>query len=568
MRMRSPLLGLVVITVALGVSELVDGLFAAGRSPVVSVAEAFVDLTPAWLKDWGIRTFGTADKVVLVVAVVAVVAIVAVCIGVLATRRLGLPALATTLAIGVVGCLAVLSRPGASAASTLPTIAGTVAALGVLRWYWRGPGSLRHAIGRAPARDAPFDRRSFVTGSLTFATMSLAAAGTGRTLARRFGVAGERGKLVLPPPDDAAGPLPGSVGEPAATAPERPSGPLAGRDESGGNESTSTSGEVRDEPPPDTAPSEDTLPGEPNVGDNVQVDVPGMSSFVTSNKDFYRIDTAISVPQLRAADWRLRVHGMVDRELTLTFADLLARSQVERYLTLSCVSNEVGGMLAGNALWQGALLGPILAEAGVRAGAEQLVSRSIDGWTCGTPVADVMDGRDAMLAIRMNREALPASHGYPVRMIVPGLYGYVSATKWVVDLEVTTWEAFDAYWVPRGYAQQAPVKTASRIDVPRNGAVVKRGRTAVAGVAWHPHVGISQVQVRIDGGDWVNAELAAVPSRDTWRQWVYRWDATPGGHIVRVRAIDGSGRVQDYREVGVLPDGATGYHSISVQVTR
>ncbi|MEJ7722409.1 MAG: molybdopterin-dependent oxidoreductase [Ilumatobacteraceae bacterium] len=293
-----------------------------------------------------------------------------------------------------------------------------------------------------------------------------------------------------------------------------------------------------------------------------------MSSFVTSNKDFYRIDTAISVPQLRAADWRLRVHGMVDRELTLTFADLLARSQVERYLTLSCVSNEVGGMLAGNALWQGALLGPILAEAGVRAGAEQLVSRSIDGWTCGTPVADVMDGRDAMLAIRMNREALPASHGYPVRMIVPGLYGYVSATKWVVDLEVTTWEAFDAYWIPRGYAQQAPVKTASRIDVPRNGAVVKPGRTAVAGVAWHPHVGISQVQVRIDGGDWVNAQLAAVPSRDTWRQWVYRWDATPGGHIVRVRAIDGSGRVQDYREVGVLPDGATGYHSISVQVTR
>ena len=257
---------------------------------------------------------------------------------------------------------------------------------------------------------------------------------------------------------------------------------------------------------------------------------------------------------------------MVDHELELTFDDLLAREQVERYVTLSCVSNEVGGDLVGNGVWQGVMLADVLREAGVQAGAEQLVSRSIDGWTCGTPVAAVMDGRDAMLAIGQNGQPLRADHGYPVRMVVPGLYGYVSATKWVTEIELTTWDAFDAYWVPRGWAKEAPVKTMTRIDRPRGNSDLVAGEYEIGGVAWAVHRGISAVQVRIDGGEWLDAELAGVPSDDTWRQWRYTWHADPGEHSIEARAIDGAGAIQDETPMSPPPNGAQGYHEVHVDV--
>jgi DMSO/TMAO reductase YedYZ molybdopterin-dependent catalytic subunit len=300
---------------------------------------------------------------------------------------------------------------------------------------------------------------------------------------------------------------------------------------------------------------------------NADLEVEGISPFVTPNADFYRIDTALSVPQVSKDEWSLRIHGMVERDLELTFDDLLARDQIEEYVTLSCVSNPVGGPYVGNALWQGVRLDGILAEVGVHPDATQLVSRSIDGWTCGTPVSSVIDGRNAMLAIAMNGEPLPAEHGYPVRMVVPGEYGYVSATKWVVDMELTTWDAYDAYWVPRGWAQQAPMKMMTRIETPRNGSEVRAGTVAIAGTAWAVHTGISAVEVRVDGGDWMRATLGGVPSPDTWRKWSVQWQADSGAHRIEARATNSRGEVQTSERADVAPDGASGYHEIRVNIT-
>ena len=291
-----------------------------------------------------------------------------------------------------------------------------------------------------------------------------------------------------------------------------------------------------------------------------------MQSWVVPNSEFYRIDTALVVPQVPKDSWRLRVHGMVERELEITFADLLERDMIERYITLSCVSNPVGGDLIGNAKWQGVLMKDVLDEAGVLPGATQVVSRSIDGWSCGSPTSAITDGRDAMLAIAMNGEPLPPEHGYPVRLVVPGLYGYVSATKWVTEIELTRWEDFDGFWIPRGWAKEGPVKTLARIDRPRRGFKYDPpadGTFDLGGLAWAVHRGISKVEVSIDDGAWVECELAGVPSDDTWRQWRYRWTAAvPGVHDVRVRAYDGAGVVQSEVPADVAPDGAQGYHRI------
>jgi hypothetical protein len=278
---------------------------------------------------------------------------------------------------------------------------------------------------------------------------------------------------------------------------------------------------------------------------------------VTPNSEFYRIDTALVVPQVSKDSWTLRIGGMVDNPFELTFDDLLARPHVERHVTLSCVSNPIGGDLIGNALWQGVLLKDVLDEAGVQPGATQVVSRSIDGWTAGTPTEIVMDGRDALLAVAMNGEPLPARHGYPVRMVVPGLYGYVSATKWVTEIELTRWEDYDAYWVPRGWSKRGPIKTMSRIDTDRRGATP--GDVTVGGVAWAIHRGISKVEVRSDGGAWVEADLGGVPSSDTWAQWMARLDLEPGRHMVESRAFDGDGVPQTEETAPVAPDGAQGY---------
>ncbi|BCY05625.1 molybdopterin-dependent oxidoreductase [Actinoplanes sp. L3-i22] len=295
--------------------------------------------------------------------------------------------------------------------------------------------------------------------------------------------------------------------------------------------------------------------------------VPGAVPYVTPNADFYRIDTALISPQVDPANWTLKIHGMVRNPIEITWAELLQRPMVERYVTLACVSNEVGGDLIGNALWLGTPIKALLDEADPLPGADQVVQRSTDGWTCGTPTAALRDGRDALLAIGMNGEPLPVEHGFPVRMIVPGLYGYVSACKWITEIELTRFSDFDAYWVPRGWSAQGPIKTESRIDTPRDHASRKPGPVAVAGVAWAQHRGIAKVEVQVDDGAWETASLAPAVSDDTWRQWKHTWTASSGEHVLRVRATDLDGYTQTSDLADPAPDGATGWHQVTVSVS-
>jgi len=441
----------------------------------------------------------------------AVLAGAAIWLGVAAIRRprtgeIGL------LAFGTTGLLAAVTRPSASLTAVVPAIAGTAGGLVILRYLLRATGlqgaSRARPSGTTTTDDgaARLDRRRFmVAGAVTAAVAATSGLG-GQYLVRRMSASSSRAAIKIPRPSHPARRIP------------------AGAD----------------------------------------LRIPDLSSFITSNGSFYRIDTALIVPAVAAEGWRLRIHGMVDRELTLDYRQLMSRPTIERDITLTCVSNPVGGPYIGNARWIGVPLKPLLEEAGVRPGADQIVSRSADGFTAGTPTSVAMDGRDAMLAIAMNGEALPLEHGFPVRMIVPGLYGYVSATKWLVDLELTTFDAFTPYWAARGWAKQAPVKTQSRIDTPRAGASLRSGEVAVAGVAWAQHRGIDRVEVRVDDGPWVDAELAAEDTIDTWRQWVYRWDATAGDHRLAVRATDGTGATQTSRVTPPAPDGATGDHTIAV----
>jgi DMSO/TMAO reductase YedYZ molybdopterin-dependent catalytic subunit len=299
---------------------------------------------------------------------------------------------------------------------------------------------------------------------------------------------------------------------------------------------------------------------------DVALDIPGLSPFFTPNRQFYRVDTALVVPQVPPSAWALRIHGMVDNPMTLTFDDLMKRPMIEHDVTLTCVSESVGGSYIGNARWEGTLLAGLLRGARVRAGADQIVMRDVNGMTIGVATDPVLDGRASLLAIGMNGQPLPVAHGFPVRVVVPGLYGYVSACKWVVDMELTTFRAFDAYWVQRGWSRQAPIKTESRIDVPKAGASLPAGKVTVAGVAWAQHRGIEAVEVYADG-TWHPARLAAQDTIDTWRQWYYVWDAAPGRHTLKVRATDKTGHTQTAVVHRTEPNGATGYHTINVTVT-
>jgi DMSO/TMAO reductase YedYZ molybdopterin-dependent catalytic subunit len=500
--------GAVALGAGLAVAELVAGLIRDAPSPVVAVGQTVIDSAPPALKDWAISTFGTANKFVLVTGTIVILALTASAAGVMAVR--GRRRDAATLAglIGVLGVLAVVTGSSAPVGHVAPTVLGTVVTIGVLWWLptLLSPAS-EPAAEPATRSRMGVDRRAFFTASAALGVGAAAVGGVGRLLQRRFAISEERAALVLPTATDTA-----------------------------------------------------SLPADSELG------VDGLTSFVTPNDSFFRIDVALTVPQLSTDEWRLRIHGMVDRELELTFDDLLRREQVERYVTISCVSNEVGGGLIGNARWQGVRLDELLAETGVHRAAEQLVSTSVDGWTCGTPVSAVTDGRDALLAFAMNGEPLPAQHGYPVRMVVPGLFGYVSATKWVTDIELTTWDAFDAYWVRRGWAERGPVKTMARIDRPRSGSSHSDGVLDIGGMAWAVHRGISAVEIRIDDGGWIECELGGVPSDDTWRQWHHRWDATPGEHVIEARAIDASGEVQPAEPRPPAPDGAQGYHRVRVTV--
>ncbi|MDO5738898.1 MAG: molybdopterin-dependent oxidoreductase [Ornithinimicrobium sp.] len=510
--------------VTLGVAELMAALWtgwlgsAGSPSPLLAIGGAFVDRTPAWLKDWAVSTFGTADKMALAVGMILVIATVVAVIGVLNRRRTGL-AQALFALVGVIGMAAVLSRPGSSAPDVLPTVAATLVGLWLLR-----------ALPRWLA-DRGDPQRSDVE--------SLDAGLDGRfddadRASRRDVIRVAGGLTVL-----------GILGV------------VAGRAMSAGSATAEKVARAFRLPTPRTPVS---------VPAGASLDVPGVTSYLTPNDGFYRIDSALQVPRIDPAEWSLRVYGLVDKEIELSFEELLAEEHLEKLVTLTCVSNEVGGNLAGNARWIGWPIRELLARAGVQPEADMVLSRSIDGWTAGTPIEALTDDRDALLAVGMNGEALPREHGFPVRMVVPGLYGYVSATKWVTELKVTRFDADEGYWTPRGWDALGPIKTASRIDVPRNAETVAAGDVVVAGVAWAQHRGIDAVEVRVDGGDWQAAPLREEPNVDSWRLWSWTWPATEGEHELEVRATDGNGEVQTDQIAPPAPDGASGYQRIRIKV--
>jgi len=390
-------------------------------------------------------------------------------------------------------------------------VKGTISAIPSLVGGGVGAGALlflTRPAGPMMAASAPDSRRAFLRDLGAVTALGAVGAVGGRWLRTRFEVAHERAKLLLP-------------------SAKRPLAPL------------------------------DTT---------IEAGVDGATPFITPNANFYRIDTALEVPQVSLAGWKLAITGMVDSEQSLTFDDLSGMDLVEAHITLTCVSNEVGGQLAGTARWLGVPLSTLLDRAGLDPDADQIVGRSVDGYTCGFPVDSVSDGRNALVAIGMNGEPLPVEHGFPARLIVAGLYGFVSATKWLTELEITRFDKFDQYWVPRGWSARGPIKTFSRIDTPRALVATPAGRVAVAGVAWAQTRGIDRVEVRVDDGPWQDAELKPVPNDETWRQWVLPMDLDPGSYSVSCRATDRTGQVQTEERVAPRPDGATGWHSVVVLV--
>jgi DMSO/TMAO reductase YedYZ molybdopterin-dependent catalytic subunit len=494
---------------------------------ITAVGARVIDATPGGLKDWAVRTLGANDKPVLLLGIYTILALIACLIGISAWYSRPL-ALALTVLLGLVGLAAAYADPTEVVGTwgrITPALSALIVSTGLLAWFTRG-WDRAVASGRPPSptltasadrsaapagatAGAPtgFDRRAFLAAAVAsgaVVTTGLVASQVGASPAAK-----SRAALRLP----------------------RPISP---------------------------APA-------PSASKVLHVD--GITPYITDSANFYRVDTALSVPQLAPSDWSLRIHGLVDNELTLRFQDLLDMPLVERVVTLTCVSNEVGGDLAGNARWLGVRVSDLLERVGVSPSADAVKSTSVDGFTVGTPLAALTDGRDAMIAIGMNGKPLPIDHGFPARMVVSGLYGYVSATKWIVDMEVTRFADFTAYWSDRGWAEQAPIKTASRIDVPAPYAQVKAGKVAVAGVAWAQDTGIAAVQVRVDGGRWQHARLAQEDSIDAWRQWVYEWDAVAGAHELQVRATDKSGFTQSSRREAPRPNGATGWHTTNVTVT-
>jgi len=537
--------GVLAAGAALGVGQFVAGLTGASGSPVVVVGELQIDFTPPWLKNFAITEFGADDKLVLVTGIVVVLGAFAALVGAAATRRMayGMAGIAVFAAVGLT---AAATRPDATVASLLPTLAATASAVAVLHLLI----PLARPPARPVARAVSYDP---VTGP--------AEPGTGLA---------ETGPAGTGPAETG----PAETGEPELTAAEGPprrSFLAAGAAAAGIGAVAGLAGRLLTERGsvaraqkalriPKPAVTTQALPP------GVDLNIPGLAPFVTPNAKFYRVDTALVLPQVDPSSWQLRIHGMVNREITLTFDQLIKRPLIEDYITLCCVSNPVDGPYIGNARWLGASLAAVLKEAGIKAGADQLLCTSVDGFTSGTPVQTVMDGRDALLAVAMNGQPLPIAHGFPARMVVPGLYGYVSATKWVTDIEVTTFAGNFAYWAQRGWSQRAPIKTECRIDVPNGLQEIKAGRTAVAGVAWAQHKGIEAVEVRVDRGPWQEARLAAVPGLDTWRQWVWEWDATTGGHVLEARATDKTGYTQTSALAPPEPNGATGYPMVSVPV--
>lgn len=518
--------GIVAALVALAVAEALTVLTRSWRSPVLDVGDRMIDIMASYpsLKQAAINTFGNADKPALLIGIGVLLTIYAFVLGVVAMRKNLTVGLAMIGLFAVIGVWAALGRASdGSLFSTLPTIIGSVAG-GAALYFLHG------RIGATASDDSPStdwslgtastvaaiegsDRRSFLasSGAMLGATAAGAAVlgvGGRQVAQRRFSAAGSRKNVTVPTAEESLAPLP---------------------------------------------------PG-------VQADVEGMTSFVTPNERFYRVDTALDVPQLSTDGYTLTVKGLVDNEISLSWQDLINRPMIERDITLTCVSNTIGGTYVGNARWIGARLDDLLNEAGPNDGADMVVGRSSDGYECGFPLENALDGRDALVAVAMNGEALPLEHGFPARLVVPGLYGYVSATKWLTEIELTRFADFEHYWEKRGWAEKAPIKLMSRIDVPKGLGRVAAGEVAVAGVAWAQTIGISAVEVMIDDGEWVESTLADEATADTWRQWVYRWDAEPGRHTIKVRAVDADGNVQTDERADPIPDGASGHHQIVVIV--
>ncbi len=504
---RAAVGGAIAVAAALGTSELLAGLLPGATSLVAAVGQLIIDNQPAGAKEVAVALFGTNDKLAFEILIVLVVALV---VGAGLGHPGGPPAQRRVPRLRGVR-RARLPRSARRSGGVARDRGGCCRSVGRRRAL--GPRlarAVRRAAATGPTATMPdWSRRSFIIRAGSVGVAALVAGVGGRALLERQ--RGPSEAVVLPPATGLA---------------------------------------------PVLDPAQD-----------LSTTIAGLTPLVVPNEDFYRIDTALLYPTPGTADWTLRIHGLVDRETTLTWDELLGLPMFEQYVTIACVSNEVGGRLVGNAKWTGVKLREVLDMAGVQASATQLVGRSVDGWTAGMPTAWVMDpAREPMIAIQMNDEPLPDEHGFPARLIVPGLYGYVSATKWLAELELTTLESFDAYWVPRGWSKEAPILTQSRIDTPPGGAAVTAGRVPIAGIAWAPDRGVSKVEVAVDGV-WRDARLSRPISDATWVQWVLDWDATPGDHTLSVRATDGDGVVQEERRTPPAPDGARGWDTATVHVS-
>ena len=504
------LVGVLGIGSAIAIGEIVAVFVGPTSAPLLAVNEEIVNLTQARFKEFAVNTLGlgTSDKTVLMISVGVALLLFGVVAGLLSRRRAA-PGVVLAILLGVIGVYVVLQRDDLGQLGVLSPVASLVGGVMAFRWLHRLALAAVLAQAQEQAWAADESRRKFLVTSAGVAVGAGIVGLGGHALANR---ANAQQSI------DQIGTL-----TPADPAPRLPAGADFAAD--------------------------------------------GTPGFITDNADFYRIDTALTVPQLSAQSWSLKIHGMVDKEITFSYADIRNRKLIERPVTLTCVSEPVGGPYISTSNFIGVPLRDLLLEAGVKPGAQQLFSTSVDGFTVGTPVDVLLDpNRGAMLAIGMNRQPLPVEHGFPARMVVPGLYGYVSATKWVVDMELTTW-AQQAYWVPRGYSQQAPIKTESRIDKPQAYANVAPGAVTVAGIAWAQTRGIAKVEVRVDNGPWQSAQLSTQVSVNTWRMWRTSFQLRAGTHTVESRATDDTGYTQTSAQADEIPDGATGWPSVTFTVS-
>lgn len=523
---RSALAGVLGGAVALGAGEFIAGLLAPTPSLVTGVANRVIDESPQWLNDLGKSLFGTSQKTALIVGTVLLAAVFAAALGVASKKRPAVGVAGIT-AFGFLGMLSIGSDPqGSVGAGAIIAIGGVVAGITVLISLLNadlGNGSLE-------SDDATTQTISEASAPARMRRTFLRLAG-GAGLATLIGTFGGRGLRNRSSAEEARA----AVDLTAAAA-----------------DDTAVANSVQ------------------SVAAGEVASTPGITPIIVPNSNFYRIDTALIVPQINPDNWELTIDGMVDTPLTFSFEDLVAQADLVAPVTLSCVSNEVGGDLVGNAVWQGVPLTALLDQAGVQAGATQIASRSVDGWSCGFPTDLAYDGRTAMVAVAMNDEALPLEHGFPARLVVSGVYGYVSATKWLERITLTTLEDFDGYWITRGWAKDGPVKTQARIDTPRRGEQVDVGvERSIAGVAWAPNIGIRTVEVQVDEGPWMEADLGESLGVDAWRQWRLRWTPEGGDHRIRVRATDETGVTQTEVRTGGPrgPDGASGWHTLNVSAS-